>query len=45
MQYNKLSNLIQLKANIKAKEIGIKFSNVKKLTKVIKTYIINIESK
>ena len=28
MQYNKLSNLIQLKANIKAKEIGIKFSNV-----------------
>lgn len=28
MQYSKLSNLIQLKANIKAKEIGIKFSNV-----------------
>ena len=28
MQYSKLSNLIQLKANIKAKDIGIKFSNV-----------------
>lgn len=28
MQYSKLANLIQLKANIKAKEIGIKFSNV-----------------
>ena len=28
MQYSKLSNLIQLKANLKAKEIGIKFSNV-----------------
>lgn len=27
-QYSKLSNLIQLKANIKAKEIGIKFSNI-----------------
>lgn len=27
-QYSKLANLIQLKANIKAKEIGIKFSNV-----------------
>lgn len=28
VQYSKLSNLIQLKANIKAKDIGIKFSNV-----------------
>lgn len=28
MQYSKLSNLIQLKANIKVKDIGIKFSNV-----------------
>lgn len=28
MQYSKLSNLIQLKANIKAKEMGIEFSNV-----------------
>lgn len=28
MQYSKLSDLIQLKANIKAKEIGIEFSNV-----------------
>ena len=28
MQYTRLSNLIQLKANIKAKDIGIKFSNV-----------------
>lgn len=28
MLYSKLSNLIQLKANIKAKEIGIEFSNV-----------------
>ena len=28
MQYSKLSNLIQLKANLKAKEIGIEFSNV-----------------
>ena len=28
MQYSKLSNLIQLKANIKAQDIGIKFSNV-----------------
>lgn len=27
-QYNKLSNLIQLKVNIKAKEIGIEFSNI-----------------
>ncbi len=27
-QYSKLSNLIQLKANIKAKDIGVKFSNV-----------------
>lgn len=28
IQYTKLSNLIQLKANIKSKELGIKFSNV-----------------
>lgn len=28
MQYSKLGKLIQLKANIKAKEIGIQFSNV-----------------
>lgn len=28
MQYSKLSNLIQLKANIKAREMGIEFSNV-----------------
>ena len=28
MKYSKLSNLIQLKANIKVKDIGIKFSNV-----------------
>lgn len=27
-QYSKLSNLIQLKSNIKAREIGIKFSNI-----------------
>lgn len=27
-QYSKLSNLVQIKANIKAKEIGINFSNV-----------------
>lgn len=27
-QYSKLSNLVQLKANIKAKEIGIEFSNI-----------------
>lgn len=28
MQYNKLSSLIQLKANIKAKELGIEFTNI-----------------
>lgn len=28
LQYTKISNLIQLKANIKAKDIGIEFSNI-----------------